>query len=34
MIRHLESFQDADLRDQAQADPQFLKELVERYLYC
>lgn len=34
MIRHLESFQDSDLREKAQADPKFLKELVERYIYC
>lgn len=30
----LESFHDEDLREKAQADPAFLKELVERYIYC
>lgn len=34
MIRQLAAFEDADLRSQAQADPEFLRALVERYLYC
>ena len=34
LIRNLEAYQDADLRAKAQADPQFLKELVDRYFYC
>nr|WP_311447838.1 glutamine synthetase family protein [uncultured Porphyromonas sp.] len=34
VIRQLEAFDDADLRAKAQADPQFLMELVERHLYC
>ena len=34
LIRNLEAYQDGDLRAKAQADPQFLKELVERYFYC
>ena len=34
VIRQLEAFEDADLRAKAQADPQFLMELVERHLYC
>ena len=34
LIRHLRSYQDGDLRDKAQADPVFLKELVDRFFYC
>ena len=34
LIRNLEAYQDADLRAKAQADPKFLKELVDRYFYC
>ena len=34
VIRQLEAFDDADLRAKAQADPEFLMELVERHLYC
>ena len=34
LIRNLEAYQDQDLRAKAQADPKFLKELVDRYFYC